>query len=107
MYIRISILVLLLLINIVLFVRMVWGPTGLLEYYALKEKYQSLQSQIDEIDANNVILSNEIRLLQTDNRYVEQVVRQHLHYIKNNELLYLFDNKNPQSLGAEGNVRKN
>lgn len=79
----------------------------MLEYYALKEKYQSLQSQIDEIDANNVILSNEIRLLQTDNRYVEQVVRQHLHYIKNNELLYLFDNKNPQSLGAEGNVRKN
>ena len=107
MYIRISILIILLLINIALFVRMVWGPTGLLEYYALKEKYQTLQNQIDDIDTSNVTLSNEIRLLQADNHYVEQVVRQHLHYIKNNELLYLFDNKNPQSLGAEGNVRKN
>lgn len=107
MYIRISVLIFLLLINIVLFIRMVWGPTGLLEYYTLKEKHQNLQSQIDTIEASNVALSNEIRLLQTDNRYVEQVVRQNLHYLKSNELLYLFDNKNPQSLGAEGNVRKN
>lgn len=89
-----------------LFARMVWGPTGLLEYYALKEQYQVLQNQIADLDSKNLELSNEIRLLQTDNKYVEQVVRQQLHYIRNNELLYLFDGALQQA-GANGNVGKN
>lgn len=107
MYIRIGFLLILLLFNVVLFARMVWGPTGLLEYYALKAQYQELQDQIGALDEKNMDLSNQIRLLQTDNRYVEQVVRQQLHYIRSNELLYLFDATPSQQSGAKGNVGKN
>lgn len=107
MYIRIGIIITIILVNAIVFFRMVWGPTGLLEYYALKDKYQLLQAQIDDLDAKNVELSNEIRLLQTDKRYVEQVIRQHLHFIKNNELLYLFGANHSKLLGADVNVGKN
>lgn len=107
MYIRIGILITIFFVNAVVFFRMVWGPTGLLEYYALKDKHQTLQAQIDDLDLKNLALSNEIRLLQTDNRYVEQVIRQHLHFIKNNELLYLFGAKHSKLSGADVNVGKN
>ena len=39
MFWRSFILVILGLVNVVLFSRMVWGPTGLLEYRELKKQY--------------------------------------------------------------------
>ena len=39
----------------------------------------------------NLSLSREIRLLQTDQKYVEKMIRQRLHYLRDNEILYLFD----------------
>ena len=91
MFWRSFILVVLGLISIVLFSRTVWGPTGLLEYRELKKQYADLEKQIADLDKENVALSHEIRLLQSDNQYVEKVIRQRLHYVRDNEVLYLFD----------------
>ncbi|WP_291440884.1 septum formation initiator family protein [Desulfovibrio sp.] len=91
MFWRSFILVVLGLISVVLFSRMVWGPTGLLEYRELKRQYAALETQIAGLDAENMALSREIRLLQSDNQYVEKVIRQRLHYVRDNEVLYLFD----------------
>lgn len=91
MFWRSFILVILGLVNVVLFSRMVWGPTGLLEYRELKKQYFDLEKQIADLDAENMTLSREIRLLQSDNQYVEKVIRQRLHYVRDNEVLYLFD----------------
>mgnify|MGYP003602047225 FL=1 len=91
MFWRSFILVILGLVNVVLFSRMVWGPTGLLEYRELKKQYSDLEKQIADLDAENMTLSREIRLLQSDNQYVEKVIRQRLHYVRDNEVLYLFD----------------
>ena len=88
---RTVILVVLALINLVLFGRMVWGPTGLLEYRALKRQYADMERRIADLDAGNMAISREIRLLQADNQYVEKVIRQRLHYVRDNEVLYLFD----------------
>ena len=89
MFWRSFILVVLGLISIVLFSRTVWGPTGLLEYRELKKQYAGLEKQIADLDKENMALSREIRLLQSDNQYVEKVIR--LHYVRDNEVLYLFD----------------
>ena len=91
MFWRSLILVVLGLVSAVLFSRMVWGPTGLLEYRELKKQYSDLEKQIADLDAENMSLSREIRLLQSDNQYVEKVIRQRLHYVRDNEVLYLFD----------------
>ena len=91
MFWRSFILVVLGLISIVLFSRTVWGPTGLLEYRELKKQYADLEKQIADLDKENMALSREIRLLQSDNQYVEKVIRQRLHYVRDNEVLYLFD----------------
>ena len=63
--------------NLVLLYRMIWGPTGLVDYSDLRSE--------------NLSLSREIRLLQTDQKYVEKMIRQRLHYLRDNEILYLFD----------------
>ena len=90
MFWRTFILVVLGLVNVVLFARMVWGPTGLIEYRELKHQYAELEKQIANLDAENLSLSREIRLLQSDSQYMEKVIRQRLHYVRDNEVLYLF-----------------
>jgi len=90
MFWRTFILVVLGLLNMVLFVRMVWGPTGLIEYRELKHQYAELEKQIAGLDTENLSLSREIRLLQSDNQYMEKVIRQRLHFVRDNEVLYLF-----------------
>ena len=52
--------------------------------------HESLQNEIASLDAQNLSLSKEIRLLQSDNKYVEKVIRQRLHYVRDNEILYIF-----------------
>lgn len=93
---RTVILSLLGLVNIALFWRMVWGPTGLLEYRDLKKRYAELEQRIAALDAENLAISREIRLLQSDGAYVEKAIRQRLRYVRGNEVLYLFGEAAPQ-----------
>lgn len=107
MFWRVFILVALGLINVVLFSRMIWGPTGLMEYRELKRQYAALQEQVAGLDAENLALSREIRLLQSDNQYVEKMIRQRLHYVRDNEVLYLFGESAKTGQGAADNDGKN
>ena len=104
---RVFILVALSLINVVLFCRMIWGNSGLLEYREIKRQHTVLQKQLGELDAQNLALSREIRLLQTDSRYIEKIIRQHLHYVHENEVLYLFEDAAKNASGATRNDGKN
>ncbi|MBQ9407061.1 MAG: septum formation initiator family protein [Desulfovibrio sp.] len=102
MFGRTFILVIVALVNCVLFVRMIWGPTGLVEYRELKREYTNIEEQIANIDSENLALSREIRLLQSDNSYMEKVIRQRLHYVHDNEILYLFDDEMKQRHSHDG-----
>ena len=63
-------------INLIIFCHMIWGSEGLIAY-------------------------RDIRLLQTDERYVEKMIRQRLHYVHENEVLYLFgDSSENRESGA-------
>ncbi|MDR1856165.1 MAG: septum formation initiator family protein [Desulfovibrio sp.] len=91
MFWRVFLIVLLTLINVMLFQRTVWGPTGLLEYKELKRQYAGIERQIANLEKQNLSLSREIRLLQSDDRYIARMIRQRLHYVRDNEILYIFD----------------
>lgn len=95
------------LINLALFYHMVWSSTGLLVYRELKARQADLEAQVVELDRENLELSREIRLLQSDNDYVEKKIRQLLHYVRDNELLYLFtDGTSANASGGQTDDRK-
>ena len=94
--------------NVVLFYRMVWGTNGLMAFKDLKEQHSALETRIAELDKSNLHLSREIRLLQSDNAYVEKMIRQRLHYVRDNEVLYLFtDAQSPSRPGVSAHEGKN
>lgn len=104
---RVSILLILGLFDVVLFSRMIWGPTGIMEYRELKRQHQALKEEIASLDAKNLAISREIRLLQSDDKYVEKMVRQKLHYLRDNEVVYLFASPVNDSAGATSDDGKN
>ena len=77
-------------INAVLLYTLVWGEQGLIAYKSLKEQQRQLEVRIKELDTKNLSLSHEIRLLQSDERYLENAVRTRLNFLKDNEVLYIF-----------------
>ncbi len=83
-------LVVSLLLNVVLVYSLVWGEQGVLAYRRLKTFHDRLTTQIAELDEKNILLSQEIRLLQSDDKYVEKVVRNRLNYVRETEILYIF-----------------
>lgn len=104
---RVLVLVVVGLFDVALFCKMAWGPGGMGEYRELKSQYNSLQAQISDLDARNMALSRDIRLLQSDKRYVEKMVRQKLRYLRDNEIVYLFPAKAEAHNGATSNDSKN
>lgn len=95
------------LCNVILFSRVIWGSTGLLEYRELKARYETLQEEIARLDDANRSISREIRLLQSDDKYMEKIIRQKLHYVRDNEILYIFGKSSEPPTRIKGNERKN
>jgi len=95
-------------LNAALFYRMVWSPYGLLVYHKLRQEHIQLESQIRKLDQQNLALSREIRLLRRDDAYVEKMIRRRLHYVKDNEILYVFhEAQSPSKAGAPADEGQN
>lgn len=94
-----SLLILAVFVNVTLAWRLVSGPQSLVSYRELRAHYEALTREVERYDDINAALSREIRLLQTDDRYVEKVIRQRLNFVRDNEILYLFAEE-PQSSEA-------
>ena len=77
-------------INAILAYSLVWGDQGLNAYRDLKEQHQMLETRVQELDERNIALSREIRLLQTDEKYQEKIIRKRFNFVKDNEILYIF-----------------
>lgn len=108
MFWRVFIITALGVLNVVLFYRMVWSPYGILAYHKLKKEHTQLEEHVQELDQQNLALSREILLLRNDDGYVEKMIRRRLHYVKENEILYLFsDAQSSSKAGAEADEGKN
>jgi cell division protein FtsB len=77
-------------INLVLIYSLIWGDQGFDAYRILKEQHQLLEERMQDLDAMNIALSREIRLLQSDEKYQEKVIRNRFNFVKDNEILYIF-----------------
>ena len=87
---KVFILILAIIVNVVLASRLLWGPQSLVSYRELASQYAELLKERDAFDAVNAGLSREIRLLQSDEKYAEKMIRQRLNFVRSNEILYLF-----------------
>lgn len=87
---RLCVLCLLVLVNCVLLYKAVWGENGLINHGLFKQQQYAAEAECKRLDDANRALSREIRLLQTDTAYMEKMIRERLHYLRDNEILYLF-----------------
>ncbi len=102
MGLRVLLLCVFFAVNCLLVYKAVWGGSGLLEYRELQRQQREAEADCVRIDNENKALSREIRLLQSDPDYIEKMVRERLHYLHDNEILYLFgDDSDPSAGGRE------
>ena len=93
-----AILILALLMNFTLGYRLFVGEQSVMAWRSMKGKQSDLVAELAVLDQHRASLSREIRLLKTDNEYVEKVIRQRLNYVRPNEILYIFDEVEPGDL---------
>lgn len=94
---RLVLFCLFLCLNSVLFYKAVWGDSGLLAHREFKARQTAAEEECRKVDVMNMELSREIRLLQTDDAYIERMIRERLHYLRDNEVLYLFADENSEN----------
>lgn len=94
-------------LNVVLIYNLIWGDRGIIAYKDLKARCSTLQSSLDQINKDNQNLSQEIRLLQSDDKYLEKVIRNRMNFVRENEILYVFPpGQQLEQPGAPSDERK-
>ena len=84
----------LLLVVIFYFVWLTWfGSRGARALSAVENEIGRIREHNKELKVENQRFAHKIRLLQSDARYQELVVRRELHMIRENELLFVFESR--------------
>jgi len=81
-------LVILVLFN--LFLVIIFGENGLVDYHLMKNERNRLMEKNEELSRENLSLYREIDRLKNDLKYVENVARQELGMIGKNEVIIKF-----------------
>ena len=71
----------------------IWGKYSVSAYHDLQKKAEDVTRQIEQVEAENKALSHEVRLLKTSSAAMERAIREKLNFVKENEILYIFDSK--------------
>lgn len=107
MFTRRLVLAVSLLLNLTLFYNLIWGESGAISYNELRERCRALEERISRTNEVNIALSKEIRLLQSDDEYIEKMIRNRLNFVRSNEILYIFpDETAVESSGVQPNEAK-
>ena len=88
-------------INASIFSSLLWGSNSMYTWKALKEKRSAMETELAALNTERSNLSREIRLLKNDPSSVEKIIRQRLNYVKQNEILYIFEDSDASSFWGE------
>lgn len=101
MLIRKIILTASLFLNLVLVYALIWGQRGIIAYKELREHCDTLSARIQVLGEEELALSQEIRLLKAnDDKYLENLIRNRLNFVRENEILYIFPLETAGSLSG-------
>lgn len=68
----------------------VFGEKGALRLHQVRQHQAHLIARAQQLNVSNLMLRNEISALQNDDRYLEQVARGQLSFVRDGELVYQF-----------------
>lgn len=88
---------LLLGLNLFLVYSFFLGEQSLQDYQQRRELKSELQQELQKTQQENKQLSSKIRLLQSDSLYLEKVVRSELHFVQDQEILYVISDLEQKS----------
>ncbi len=91
-HIKIAI-VFVILILISCFAIIIWGDNGLKDLNAAKQKLNDLKMQNTELQRQNIELSRRVKRLKEDPEYIENIARQELKMIGEDEIVFKFQQK--------------
>lgn len=98
--IKISLIILILLGLIIAWLG--FGDRGFIHLYRMDKEREFYQEKIQKLEEANLKLLDEINRLREDKEYIESVARKELGLIKEDELIYRFDNSQKDN-AASGN----
>ncbi len=78
---------------VALFLMILFGDKGFYDYMFLKKQYKEIETENEVIDGEGRRVYEVIKRLRTDLDYVEEIARQQLGMIKENEVVYQFPNE--------------
>ena len=108
MFVRHLIFIVSLVLNLVLLCNLIWGENGAISYNELRDRCRNLEERIARTGEENLALSKEIRLLQSDEKYIEKVIRNRLNFVRENEILYIFPGEtSAEPAGVQPDEAKN
>ncbi|MFO7600093.1 MAG: septum formation initiator family protein [Candidatus Desulfacyla sp.] len=79
-----------------------FGEGGFVRLVRTEAERQAYIERIHRLAAENQALLNEVHLLRTDMQYLEAVARRNLNLIKENEVVYRFDNDSTGAVDETG-----
>ncbi len=82
-------MVFIIVLNMFLVYRLLVSEQSVFAYLDLKAQYSEMGARIADLDQQSLELSREIRLLASDGPYIERMIRQEMHFVRENEVLYL------------------
>lgn len=68
-----------------------FGKSGLIDLYRAEEERRTYLERINKLVQENQTMIDEVNRLRTDMSYVESIVRRELNLIRENEVIYRFD----------------
>jgi cell division protein FtsB len=75
-----------------------FGQHGFIHLYRVGKERQACEQRIKKLSAKNQALFDEIQRLRSDSKYVERVARKELGLVKENEIIYRFqDEEKPEA----------
>ncbi|MEA3428957.1 MAG: septum formation initiator family protein [Thermodesulfobacteriota bacterium] len=98
------ILSLIILILFSLFLLIIFGDNGLVDFGLIKGEKDMLVEKNEKLNRENLVMYREIDRLKNDPKFVENVVRQELGVIGKNEIVFKTDKK--QNKKNDGIVKK-
>jgi cell division protein FtsB len=70
-----------------------FGEKGVIKIFQLRQERDRIVADVSRIQEENKMLQEEIRRLREDSHYLESVARKDLGLIKENEILFIFEDK--------------
>ena len=78
----------------------VFGANGMVVYYGKRTEYQRLEKEVQQLQAENERITQQIKALKTDPATIEREAREQLRYARPGEVVYVVSADEPQQPAA-------